>query len=119
MEYFLPYQQTRKSQPPVIAALQYEPVSPEKTQERKDLTPSCHQTAVTAYGEPGGNSGCENTGPWPRRAEVHVKGMISVSPDSCIFPDTENSLTWVIRLSSINIHLLIFQLPALCYKPSI
>ena len=27
--------------------------------------------------------------PWPQRAEVLMKGMISVSPDSCIFPYTE------------------------------
>ena len=26
---------------------------------------------------------------WPQIAEVHIKGMISVSPDSCIFPYTE------------------------------
>ena len=37
----------------MIAALQYEPVSPEETQERKEgLPPNCHQTAVTPYGEP-------------------------------------------------------------------
>ena len=33
--------------------------------------------------------GCENTGYWPQRAEVHIKGMTSVSPDSCIFPSKE------------------------------
>ena len=33
-----------------------------------------------------GNSGCENTGGRPQIAEVHIKGMISVSPDSYIFP---------------------------------
>ena len=26
---------------------------------------------------------------WPQIAEVHIKGMISVSPDSCIFPYLE------------------------------
>ena len=31
----------------------------------------------------------ENTGYWPLRAKMHVKGMISVSPDSCIFPCIE------------------------------
>ena len=37
-----------------------------------------------------------NTGCWPRRAEMHLKGMISMSPESCIFPYVEkriNSLT--------------------------
>ena len=29
------------------------------------------------------------TGFWPQIAEIHMKGMISVSPDSCIFPDIE------------------------------
>ena len=28
----------------------------------------------------------ENTGYWPQRAKVNIKRMISVSPDSCIFP---------------------------------
>jgi len=28
----------------------------------------------------------ENTGYWPQIAKMHIKGMISVSPDSCIFP---------------------------------
>ena len=40
-------------------------------------------------GEPWGKSGCENTGYWPQRAEVHIKGMISVSLDSCLFPYIE------------------------------
>ena len=26
----------------------------------------------------------------PTELGVHIKGIISVSPDSCIFPDTEN-----------------------------
>ena len=37
-----------------------------------------------------------NTGYWPRRAEMHLKGMMSVSPESCNFPYAEkglNSLT--------------------------
>ena len=29
------------------------------------------------------------TGYWPRIAEMHMKGMVSVSPDSCIFPYIE------------------------------
>ena len=29
------------------------------------------------------------SGYWPQMAEVHIKGMISVSPDSCILPYIE------------------------------
>ena len=46
---------------------------------------SSHQTAATPSGEPWGNSGCKNTGHWPQIAEVHIKGMISVNPNSCSF----------------------------------
>ena len=60
---------------------------PEETLEGKEYQPSSsHQTAATPYSESWGNSGCENTRYWPQIAEVHIKGMISVSPDSCIFP---------------------------------
>ena len=31
----------------------------------------------------------ENTGYWPQIAKMHIKRMISVSPDSCIFPYLE------------------------------
>lgn len=27
--------------------------------------------------------GTQDTGDWSQRAEIHIKGMISVSPDSC------------------------------------
>ena len=47
-----------------IAALLPELVSPEETQDVK-----------TEY--------------WPQLAEVPIKGRISVSPDSCMFPDIE------------------------------
>ena len=32
---------------------------------------------------------CKNPGYWPQIAEMHMKEMISVSPDSCIFAYTE------------------------------
>ena len=35
------------------------------------------------------NSEGENTDKWPQRAEMHMKGMIPVSPDSCLFPYIE------------------------------
>ena len=41
--------------------------------------------------EPWGNLGCENSGYWSQIAEVHIKRMSSVSPDSCIFPYIEKS----------------------------
>ena len=55
------------------------PVSPEGTQEGKN---SCHLTAIP-YTQPWGIQGVK-TGYWPI-AEVHIKGMTSVSLDSCIF----------------------------------
>ena len=81
----------RMSQSSAIAALQYEPVSPEDTQEEEYLLSSSHQTASTLYSEPRGNSGCESTGYWPQIAEVPMKGMISASPDSCISPYIEKT----------------------------
>ena len=63
------------------------PVSPERTQERyKECLSSSRHTVATPKGGPWGNSGCENTGYWPQIAEIHIKGMISMSPDPCIFP---------------------------------
>ena len=31
----------------------------------------------------------KNSGYWPRIAEMHTVGMISLSPDPCIIPDPE------------------------------
>ena len=63
---------------------------PWESSGRKECLPSSSdQTAPTPYSEPWGSSGCENTGSWPQIAEIHTKGMISVSPDSCIFPHIE------------------------------
>ena len=56
---------------------------------RKQHPPSgSHQAATTPYGEPQGSSGFENSF-WPQIAEVCIKGMISVSPDSSIFSNIE------------------------------
>ena len=93
MEYFLPYQQTKTSQSPAIAALQCEQVSPKGTQEGEEyLWPGSHQTAATLCGEPQGSSGCEkHTILAPDSWDAHemlTKATISVSPDSCIFPYT-------------------------------
>ena len=88
---------------------------------RKEYLPSSsHQTAATPYRVPWGNSGCEITGYWPQTAKVHIKRMISMNPESCIFPNIEkplNSLTRDIWFSEINSgNILMFQLPGLCYK---
>ena len=40
----------------------------------------------------------KNTGYRPQIAEIYLKGMISVRPDSCIFPYIIKSLTCKIRL---------------------
>ena len=55
----------------------------------------------------------EKSGDRPQIAEVCIKGMISVNPDSGIFPYKEKLLaltsdTW---LSLANINLLMFPLP--------
>ena len=47
------------------------------------------QAAATPYRESRGTQDAKNTGYWPQIAEMHMKGMISVSPDACILPYTE------------------------------
>ena len=76
----------KMSQSSVIEALKKEPVSPEETQGTK--TQDLAQVTM-----------------------VHVKGMISVSPDSYNLPihrKVLNSLTWDIWFSLINSNLLMF-----------
>ena len=73
----------------IAATMDDELVSPEGTQEGKN---SCHLAAIRLQPIP--TVSPEETqdlkmGLWPQIAEMHIKGMISVSPNSCIFPDTE------------------------------
>ena len=70
------------SQSAAIAALCCVTVSPEGTQEGKN---TCHLAAIRLQPLPM-VSPEETPRYWPQIAEVHIKGMISVSPDSCIFP---------------------------------
>ena len=60
------------------------------TQEGEEyLQPTSHQTAATMYSEHQGElrmSKIQDIGPI---AEMHMKGIISVSPDSCISPYIE------------------------------
>ena len=73
------------SQSSAIVALQFEPVTPKRTQEGEYLPSSSHQNTATSYSEPQGTLEMK-TGYWPQMAEVHIKGMTSLSPDSWIFP---------------------------------
>ena len=54
------------------------------------------------------------TGFWPQMAEMHMKGMTSESPDSCIF-HTQKSTRLLNLGYLVLIHkmLLMFRLPAL------
>ena len=68
-------------------------VNPEGSQEGNEYPSSrSPQSAATLHGELWGHSGCENTEHWTQIAEVHIKGMISVSPNSGIFPYIEKHL---------------------------
>ena len=65
-------------------------VSPKGTQEGEEyLSSRNHQTIATPYSEPWEAQDMKNTGYRPQIAEVYIKGMISVSPDSSIFPYIE------------------------------
>ena len=73
-------------------------VSPEGTQDGNRM-PAIKQstTKATPNHAPWGDSGWESTGYWPQRAEVHIKGIISKSPDPCYLSlhiKVLNSLTW-------------------------
>ena len=70
------------------------PILREGTQDanEKCLPSSSYQTIATHSSTAWGNSGWENTGCWPWTAEVNIKGVFSVSPDSCI-SHLENGLS--------------------------
>ena len=73
---------------------------------------------ATTYSEPWGTEMHMIAGPI---AEMPMKLMISVSPDSYISPCIKkalNSLTWDICFCLINNNLLMFRPPALCCKTS-
>ena len=60
-------------------------MSPKGTQEEY-LSSLAHWATITPYSEHGGIQEVKNAGCWAQMAEMHIKGMISVSPDSSIFP---------------------------------
>ena len=87
MEYFLPYQYTRMPQSSEIAALSCELLSPQEREEY--LLSSSHQAAAlpTPTVNPAkAGIGCEKHRIPAPVAEMYIKGMTLVSPDSCIFP---------------------------------
>ena len=77
------------SQSSVIGALQHELVNLEETQEGKN---TCHQASITQQPlltvslKEAQDVKTQDIGPI---GEVHNKGMMSVSPDSCIYPYKE------------------------------
>ena len=102
-----------------MAALQYELVNPEGTQESKEYLPSSsHRTVATPDGEPRGNSGCEVQDSGPRKLRCIHKEWFQWTQTLRlhIYRKAPSSLTWDIWFSLINGNLLMFQLPALCCK---
>ena len=83
--------------------------SPERIQKGNQHLPSgSHQTTATPKVAPWGNSGCENTGYWPHKAEVHSKRMVSVSPELSS-PHTEKSAKFLnLEISSFLLLIAIF-----------
>ena len=67
-----------------------------ETQERQEYLPSSSQPAATPYSEPWGNSEWGNIAYWPQLGEVHIKGMISVSPKLLASSHTEKSAKFLI-----------------------
>ena len=105
------------SQSPATVALQCELVIPKGAQEGECLWSCSHQIPASSFSELQEAQDVRNTGYWPRTGEVHMKGMISVSTGSCIFPCIEKcSVPWDIWFSFINNNSLMFQLPARCCK---
>lgn len=85
----------------MTTALQREPLRPQGNPGRRG-SPAIQQVQTTAapcrvHQE---SSGCENRRRWPERARVHIQGVISMSPDSCIFLYREKcQISWGIWFS--------------------
>ena len=78
------------SQSSAITALQHDLVSSKGTQEGKN---TCHLEAIRPQPLPTVSlkeaQDVKNAGFWPQRAEMHMKGMTSASPEFCIFSHIE------------------------------
>ena len=99
-------------------------VSPEGTRGETGCSPStisCCSPLPPAAG-PLRRPGVRMAGFWPQTAEVQIKGMVLVSPDSCTYLPIHgkvlNSLTWDVWLSLIGSHLLLFCAADLCCRNS-
>ena len=57
-----------------------------RAEEGDHLWSSSHQTAATPYMDTKEAQEWKNTGYFPQIAEKHMKAIISMSPDSYIFP---------------------------------
>ena len=55
---------------------------------------TCHLAAIRLQPLPMVSPENMNTGYWPQIAEVHIKRMVSMSPDSCIFSYIEKCFTF-------------------------
>ena len=97
------------------------PVSPEGTQDGDKQAACLHAmaTAAAPRGAPWGDSGWERTGHGPQAAKVLTKGMISMSPDSCVFHTQKSAKCTNLRcLVFFSSNLLKFQLPGPCGETS-
>ena len=67
-------------------------LSPEGTQDGDKWAAGCPLPSPSSRQllQPSQICTWENSGYWPQIAEVHIKGMVLVSPDSCICPYIEN-----------------------------
>ena len=88
------------------------------TSKQRMLWPSSPQPRWPPPWYPGGDLGWESTGCWPQPAEVHIRGMMSVSPDPAASHTEKPKLIHSRRLVLIKSNPLMFQLPGLCCKIS-
>ena len=65
---------------------------------------------------PLGDSGWKVTGYWPWIVKVHIKGVVSMSPDSSIFSFVESSNLRMFVFSLVNLNILVFQPLGFCCK---
>ena len=94
MKYFLPYHRQGCHSLQLFWPSKCDFLSPEGAQEEQCMLSGSHGAATTPYGKQGTKDvNNQITGQWPWIAEMRMKGMISVSPGSCIFPYTEKCIS--------------------------
>ena len=102
------------SQQSAILALQCEFLCSERAILNIQQPSGCEKTQAAPLSTPHGKN-------WPQEAEMHMTGMISTSPDSCLLwvllhRKALKSLTWDIWFSLINNNLLMFRWLTPCCK---